>query len=64
MYKEVVPAGVYVGVDSAVLMHEVIVSPFAEEWFVQLVQSMMSKYDLEAPVRQSELLSEPYWGEE
>ena len=60
--REVVPVGTYVHIDLAVLVREVVVSPLAEDWFVELVQSVINKYDLKTALRKSELSSEPYWG--
>lgn len=49
-------------VDLETLVHEVVVSPLAPNWFIQLVSSVASKYNLRAPVRHSTLAETPYWG--
>ncbi len=53
--------GVYCAVDLDVLVQEVVVDPYAEQWFVELVRSVASRYRLKAPVRKSDL-SAPFLG--
>lgn len=49
-------------VDLDTLVHEVIVSPLAASWFIELVRSVVAKYGLRAPVTQSSLAESPSWG--
>ncbi len=43
------------------LVHEEAVSPLAQEWFVELVQSIFRQYTLEVPVRRSSKAALPVW---
>ena len=53
--------GRYCQVDLSILVHQVIVSPLAPEWFSQLVNSVATKYSLQAPVITSSLSDLPSW---
>ena len=53
--------GKYQPVELATLVKEVVIAPFAENWFSELVKSMAGRYGLEAPVRASSLAQEPVW---
>ena len=53
--------GIYYGVDVSELVQEVVVSPYAPPWFVELIGSVVKRYGLEFPVRQSALAKEPQW---
>lgn len=48
-------------VDLDVLVHEIVVSPFALEWFADLVRSVVKRYGLGAPVVRSTLAEAPAW---
>ena len=52
-------AGLYYGVDVAVLIEQVVVAPHAEEWISSLVRAVSQKYGLMAPVRESTLDADP-----
>ena len=54
--------GRYCQVELGQLIHEVVVSPLSPEWFIQLVQSVASKYGLRSPVRRSSLADVPPQG--
>ena len=56
-----VGSGVYSRVDLGRLVQEVIVSPYADEWFHELVQSVAQRYGLTAPIRRSSLFDKPTW---
>lgn len=58
---EVCDVGMYVDVDTAELIKEVVVAPEAQDWFFELVEGVASRYGLDAPVRKSELAEEPVW---
>ncbi len=49
-------------VDLDTLIKEVIVSPGADPWFLDLVKSVAARYKLKAPVKLSSLAAEPNWG--
>ena len=55
------PAGINCDVDLSKLIEEVVVTPFAEDWLVEVVQAVAGRYSLTAPIRRSALASEPYW---
>ena len=52
-------AGIYCQVNLDLLIEEVIVAPQAEDWFVDLVQSVVKRYGLKAHVTRSDLASSP-----
>ena len=51
--------GCYCKVDLAKLLEEIVVAPFAEEWFVDLVRSIAGRYGLGDRVRTSTLSDDP-----
>ena len=53
--------GKYYQVDLSILIHEVVVSPYAQDWLVELVQSVADRYNLKAPVVKSPLGDPPKW---
>ncbi len=55
--------GVYRKVDIDRLVKEVIVAPDAEPWFLELVEAVVDRYGLAAPVRRSSLADPPNWGQ-
>ena len=59
---EVDDMGTYYDVDISLLINEVIVAPFADNWFIELVQSVAARYELRAPVSRSGLAESPTWG--
>ena len=58
---EVCSVGIYVHIDVAKLIKEVVVSPRAEMWFEELVHSICDRYSLSVPVRKSRLADPPTW---
>jgi hypothetical protein len=50
-----------VPVDLSTLIDEVTVAPFAEQWFVELVERYLEERGLEVPVARSDIGSEPNW---
>ncbi len=54
------PKGLYVSVNLDVLIEQVIISPTAEEWFIDLVKSLMTKYNLNKKVVTSSLTDDPF----
>ena len=59
---DICDTGLYYDVDIALLVEEVVVAPHAEDWFVELVQSVAARYNLKVPVRRSSLADAPTWG--
>lgn len=51
--------GRYIDVELGALIEEVRVSPTSEDWFLELVDSVSTKYGLAAKVRRSDILSAP-----
>lgn len=54
--------GAYYTVDISHLIKEVVVAPYADKWFMELVQSVASRYGMTGPVSQSRLSEAPRWG--
>ena len=59
---EVHASGVYYAVDLSLLIQEVIVDPYADDWFIELVQSVAARYDLTTSISRSRLAEPPTWG--
>lgn len=59
--QDVCDIGEYFRVCIASLVREVLVSPYAEDWFLDLVRSIAARYNLEAPVAKSVLAERPPW---
>ncbi len=55
-------SGVCYEVDLSLLIQEVIVAPFAADWFMELVNSVAARYDLKSPIIKSALADSPTWG--
>lgn len=53
--------GLQVSADLPKLIEAVVPSPFAAPWFVDLLKAAMDRFDVDAPVVRSELLSEPFF---
>ena len=53
--------GRYFQVNLSTLIGEVLVAPQAPEWFSELVNSIVTRYELEVPVRASTLAAAPTW---
>jgi hypothetical protein len=53
--KELTDKGKYVSADLHVLVEKVYVAPYAEPWFEEVVESLLSKYDLDSVVIKSDL---------
>lgn len=56
-----IPVGQYYDVDLDKLIQRIVVAPFAEEWLVDLVSSVATKYDLGDRVTSSILGDDPGW---
>ncbi len=55
-------SGAYYEVDLSLLIQDVIVAPFAQEWFLELVKSVTTRYNLKAKPVKSALAADPTWG--
>ncbi len=53
--------GAYLKVDISSLIDNVIVAPYSQEWFVELVKAVAGQYGLQAPVSMSALAGDPIW---
>ena len=54
--------GAYYEVDLSLLIKEVIVAPFAPDWFLELVKSVTTRYNFTFNVVRSTQADEPTWG--
>ena len=59
-YPEGFDVGVYYKVDLSLLIQEIVVAPYATNWFLELVKSVLSRYKLEVPVSRSSLSNPAY----
>lgn len=62
LYDDIDDTGKYGGVEIASLVKEVVVAPYAQDWFLELVASVSALYGLGASVRRSSLADEPNFG--
>ena len=53
--------GIYVPIDINVLIDKIYISPYASEWFVDVVKSIVEKYKVEAPILYSQMLVTPFY---
>ena len=53
--------GIYYSADLGLLVDEVFVAPQSEDWFVDLVQAVVKRYGIDAPVKRSALADAPPW---
>lgn len=53
--KEKINEGKYIKVDLNELIDEIVVSPYAAEWYIELIQDMCNKFDLKIKINKSEL---------
>lgn len=60
--SDICDIGLYFDVNIATLVKEIVVAPYAEDWFLELVQSVASRYNLKAPVRRSAFAESPVFG--
>ena len=58
---DVYKTGTYHQVDIPTLIREVIVPPYSEDWFTELVQTTAETYGLQVPVTRSSLAALPVW---
>ena len=60
--QEVYATGTYYTVDLSLLVHEVVVAPYADDWFMSLAEAVAIRFGLTAPVSRSGLAEPPTWG--
>lgn len=48
-------------VDLSILLQEIIVAPYADDWFVNLVEAVVKRYNVDVTVRKSGLSDPPVW---
>ncbi len=53
--------GIYVPVNVEKLITQIHVSPFAPEWFVDVIRSITEKYDISKPILYSEMKATPFY---
>ena len=61
LQKDICDVGMDFDVDLDRLVQEVVVDARADDWVFDLVQAIVAKYKLDAPVTRSALAGEPYW---
>ena len=60
--QDICDIGIYYEIDLPLLIQEVVVAPFAPDWFLELVKSVTVHYNFEFPVVKSVLADNPTWG--
>lgn len=60
--RDICDIGKYYEIDLPLLIQEVVVAPFAPDWFLELVKSVTVHYNFEFPVVKSALAANPTWG--
>ena len=60
--KDLCAVGKYQQVNVSTLVKQVVISPYAQDWFGELVASVARRYGLEVPVGKSALAEPPTWG--
>ena len=60
--RDICDIGKYYEIDLPVLIQEVVVAPFAPDWFLELVKLVTVRYNFEFPVEKSALADNPTWG--
>ena len=59
---DICDVGKYYEVDLSLLIKAIVVAPYADDWFLELVQSVVANlYKLDVPVVKSNLAQEPIW---
>ena len=58
-WKDIYEVGNYLAVELSTLIKDIIVAPFAPNWFLDLVRSVTSLYEVNIDVAQSELAGSP-----
>ena len=53
--------GIYVSVDLDKLIDDIYISPYAPEWFVDVVKSVSDKYNIKSNISYSQMKAEPFY---
>ena len=53
--------GIYIPINIEKLIDRIYVSPYAPEWFVAVVKSVVDKYKIDVPVLHSQMLEKPFY---
>jgi hypothetical protein len=53
--RELTDKGKYVNANLQTLIEKVYIAPYAESWFEEVIESLLSKYELNATVTKSDL---------
>jgi hypothetical protein len=53
--NEEIQDGLYISVNLNSLISQIVISPFAANWFVDLIKDLLDKYNINKPVYSSEL---------
>lgn len=61
-WENICSIGKYYEVDLSILIHEIVIYPFAPDWFLELVKSVSARYNISPPIIRSNLCEEPTWG--
>ena len=61
VYRPPYDVGKYYEIDMSNLIQEVVLAPYSDDWFSNLVQSVITHYDTNIPVRKSVLAATPNW---
>ena len=59
--QDIYDVGNHYKVDLSLLIKEVIVSPYAPNWHLELIKSVTDQYKLDVPVTKSRLADKPIW---
>ena len=59
LFMEPADEGRFYGVDPTELIREIVISPYAQPWLLELTRSVMRRYGLDVPVVQSSLNEKP-----
>ena len=59
--NDICDVGMNVDVDIETLIQEVVVDRRADDWFLEIVESVASRYGINAPVIRSDLGEQPFW---
>ena len=57
--REVFSHGTYIGVNLDILIENIYLSPTAQDWFKELVESVTKKYDINCRINKSNLIDDP-----
>ena len=53
--------GIYIPVNIDKLIDGIYISPYASEWFVDVVKSVVDKYNINIPVSYSQMVEKPFY---